>query len=97
MRNGYGRSLFPTEDGTCYLCGYVGDTARHEIIHGSRRKNAKLYGLWIAVCPKCHTAIHAEDNGTYKYLKSQAQLRFMLEYNVLDVDEFIGMWGMSYI
>ena len=98
MRNGYGKSLFPgNEDGTCYICGYVGDTARHEIIHGSRRTYAKRFGLWISVCPRCHTLIHQGDNGDYLYLKSEAQLRFMLDCKVYDVDEFIEMWGKSYI
>lgn len=72
-RNGYNPSLFETEDGTCYLCGYVGDTARHEIWHGPNRERAKQDGLWLALCPRCHGKVHAEDNGKYKFLKEAAQ------------------------
>ena len=96
MRNGYGKSLFPTEDGKCYVCGFVGDTARHEILHGANRSISKRFGLWIAVCPRCHANIHAEDNGSYLYLKEEAEERFLREYNK-DVADFIAIFGRNYL
>lgn len=96
MRNGYGKSLFNTEDGTCYNCGYVGDTARHEPIHGARRKLSKKYGLWIAVCPRCHDLMHKHESDSFYYLKEDAQRLFMNEYNV-SVEDFIKLFGKSYI
>ena len=96
MRNGYGSSLFPTEDGTCYVCGYVGDTARHEIIHGANRSLSKKLGLWIAVCPRCHDAIHREDNGRFRYLKESAEERFLREYNKT-IEDFIALFGRNYL
>lgn len=96
MRNGYGKSLFPTEDGECFICGYVGDTARHEVLHGANRSLSKKFGLWIAVCPRCHRNIHAEDNGKYLYLKESAEERFLHEYNV-SIDEFISIFGRNYL
>lgn len=96
MRNGYSKSLFDTEDGTCYICGFQGDTARHEVLHGPSRQLSKRTGLWLAVCPRCHMAIHAEDNGKYLYLKEKAQELFENEYNV-DHDEFIRLFGRNYL
>lgn len=96
MRNGYRKSLFNTEDGVCYNCGLVGDTARHEILHGANRSISKKTGLWIAVCPRCHTLIHQEDNGKYLYLKEKAQEKYMHEYNV-SIDEFRILFGRNYL
>ena len=95
-RNGYSESLFDTTDGTCYLCGFVGDTARHEIFHGANRKLSKAFGLWIAVCPICHTRIHQEDNGEYLWLKEEGQERYENYYNI-DHEEFRILFGRNYL
>lgn len=96
MRNGYGKSLFDTEDGTCYLCGFVGDTARHEVLFGAVRPLSKKLGLWIAVCPACHRRIHEDSNGRYMHLKEDAQVLFMDAYNV-STREFIELFGRNYL
>ena len=96
MRNGYGRSLFSTEDGTCYLCGCQGDTARHEVLHGSSRQYAKKFGLWIAVCPRCHSLVHRSDNTYYLFLKEDAQRLFMDAYHASEA-EFRSLFGRTYI
>jgi len=77
MRNEYNSSLFEAEDGTCYLCGYEGNTARHEILHGPNRQNSKKYGCWICLCSRCHTEVHKEDNGKYLFLKEAAETLFI--------------------
>lgn len=71
--NGYAPSLFAHESFRCYRCHRFGDTARHEIYGGSRRKASKALGLWINVCPDCHAAIHASGILQYHYHK-QGQL-----------------------
>lgn len=96
MRNGYGKSLFKTEDGECYICGYVGDTARHEIFNASNRQISKRLGTWIAVCPRCHNEIHADINGRFLWLKEEAQSLFMDEYCVT-ADEFRKVFGRNYL
>lgn len=72
-RNGYGPSKFELEESTCYLCGHVGDVARHEVWHGPNRQRAKQDGLWVTLCPRCHEAVHKADNTTYMWLKQAAQ------------------------
>lgn len=85
MQNNYNKSLFPqNEDGTCFICKRVGETARHEIFHGPNRQISKRLGAWISVCPGCHAQIHQEDNGKYRYLKEDAQRLLEKE---------IGHWG----
>ena len=60
-KNGYNDSLFGCEDGVCFLCGAIGDTARHEIYRGKNRANSKREGLWLTLCPKCHELAHTKD------------------------------------
>lgn len=98
-RNGYNDSLFETEDGTCYLCGYVGDTARHEILHGPNRTNSKRYGCWICLCPKCHIEVHREDNGKYLFLKEAAEQLFINTHAAEDdaLKKWMAVFGRNYI
>ena len=93
-RNGYNDSLFVTEHGKCYICHRHIDTARHEVLHGPNRQLSKKYGLWINVCPSCHTRVHAEDNGRYRYLKELAQIKFEVVYPEKD---FLTIFGRRYI
>ena len=59
-RNGYSKSIMATTAGECYLCGYVGETARHEVFYGTgTRALSKRYGLWVNLCPRCHAEVHA--------------------------------------
>lgn len=104
-RNGYNPSLFETEDGTCYLCGFVGDTARHEVLHGPNRENSKKHGLWICVCPRCHDDIHREDNGLFLWLKEAAQELWECAQSIgrpqdpkaMIRKEFMAIFGRNYI
>lgn len=102
-RNGYGPSLFETEQGVCYNCGLHTDTARHEILHGPNRKNSKKYGCWINVCPKCHELIHKEDNGEYLFYKEASQQLFEC-YRYLKGEseddarrEWMALFGRNYL
>lgn len=44
-KNGYAPSLFEHEPFCCFRCYRFGDTARHEIYGGSRRKASKALGI----------------------------------------------------
>lgn len=62
-RNGYNKSILATTSGVCYICGEYCETARHEVYEGNgRRSLSKRYGLWVDICPECHTRVHAEPN-----------------------------------
>lgn len=93
-RNGYAPSLFDTESGTCFCCGAVTDTARHEVFGASNRDNSKRYGLWINVCPPCHDEIHKDSNGRYLFLKVTAQRKFQKAYPGKD---FLTIFGRNYL
>ena len=93
-RNGYSESLFMTNEDECYTCKCGGPLARHEVIHGPNRRLAKYFGLWIYVCPYCHSEIHKEDNGKYYFLKEQAQRLWENAHPDLD---FLAIFGRKYI
>ena len=60
-RNGYNPSIMATTAGECYLCGYEGETVRHEVFGGNGpRALSKRYGLWVNLCVRCHAEVHAD-------------------------------------
>lgn len=95
--NGYGESLFNTEEDVCYICGCNVGTERHEVFGASNRDNSKFYGLWINVCPMCHrlgaNAIHAVPKN-HIGLKADAQRLFEEAYKDLD---FMEIFGRNYL
>ena len=80
-RNGYAPSIMATTAGECYLCPYVGDTARHEVFYGTgTRALSKRYGLWVNLCPRCHAEVHADPEGEKAVtLDTDARAAFMAE------------------
>lgn len=98
--NGYVRSVVQLEGTECYLCGYQGDTARHEVFYGEgRREKSKRQGLWVHLCPRCHQygpgAVHRNRAADLR-LKRMAQQAAMAAYG-WDVTDFIREYGMNYI
>lgn len=95
--NGYGESLFNTEEDVCYVCKCEVPTARHEVLYGNNRENSKFYGLWINVCPNCHQygayAIHRYPE-KYEHLKQEAQRLFEETFTDLD---FMEIFGRNYL
>lgn len=79
----YDPSLFDTEDGVCWKCGYRGDTARHEVYYGvGRRDKSKKYGLWLCLCPRCHMSIHRNPSiGLDRELRKTARELFCAKYS----------------
>ena len=80
-RNGYNPSIMATTAGECYLCHCVGDTARHEVYHGTgTRSLSKRYGLWVNLCPACHAEVHADPEGEKAVtLDKDARAAFLTE------------------
>ena len=93
VRNGYNKSLFDTEEGTCYLCKAVGDTARHEIYPASNRSYSKALGMWINVCPCCHSKIHLNPLD-FIPLKEEGQRIFEREYGH---ERFVAVFSRNYL
>lgn len=96
-RNGYAPSLLPSTG--CYICKRSGDTVRHEVFFGPNRAKSKALGLWVTLCPACHTlgpmAVHNNAAVNLK-LKQEAQAVAMEHYG-WTVDEFRAEFGKSYI
>lgn len=82
----------------CYFCGRTDNLDIHHCIHGTaNRKNADKYGLKIYVCKDHHTmgpdAIHRNaqiDN----QVKQMAQKKFEETHTR---EQFIGIFGKSYL
>lgn len=87
-RNGYNKSLFDTRNGVCWYCHRVGDTARHEVFDGVRnRRISKLTGMWLYLCPRCHSWAHAgvhlsKDLTFNQYLQDKAEQLFKNTYRL---------------
>lgn len=98
-KNGYNKSLFQTEDGTCYITGRKCDTARHEVFNGANRKLAKYDGLWVAVSPEAHDAIHSSKaEGSIWYgLMYEAEILWLLEDYDRSINDWIRRYGKNYL
>lgn len=94
--NGYAPSIMGGRLG-CYLCGFRGDLARHEVFHGiTNREKSKALGCWVNLCPRCHTRLHQKDPSLDWDLKRHGQVRAMAHYG-WSVEEFIERFGRNYV
>lgn len=96
-RNGYNKSLFDTQDGTCYIHKVKCDTARHEIFNKHARQYSKEDGLWIAVSPEMHDAIHRNVNGIWDSLKRSAEVKWLAEDWTRNINAFVERYGRNYL
>lgn len=94
-RNGYNPSIL-SSSADCYLCGYGGDTARHEIFHGYNRGRSKYFGLWVYLCPACHNRVHNADGKADRFLKEAGQKVAMDHYHWA-TEDFRTWFGKNYI
>lgn len=97
-KNGYAPSLMQ-KDTRCYICGYYGRTARHEVFSGPLRQKSKRLGTWCHLCPNCHQngpqAAHRSAE-TANWLKRKAQEATMKRYG-WDVEEFVRQFGRNWL
>ena len=83
---------------TCYLCHKNNAVHLHHVYGGAYRKKSDKLGLVVTLCLECHTGrygVHLNNELNCK-LKGEIQRKFMLE-NGIAVEEFIKMFGRSYI
>lgn len=95
-RNGYAPSIFPTEQGTCYICERGGDTVRHECYFGNpNRTVSKQNGFWVNLCPSCHRTVHEKTDGGEmdRYLKKQG---FRIYCAIYPREKFFSLIGKYY-
>lgn len=97
--NGYAPSILQWNTGVqCARCG-LEDThlARHEVIHGPYRKKSKQLGLWVTVCPTCHSYIHdhPKEPEVLEFYR-QAQHQAMEKYG-WSREDFIREFGKNYL
>lgn len=98
--NRYAPSILQWNPGEqCAFCGaeHV-EVVRHEIFQGvGRREKCKQYGLWITVCPRCHSYIHNNPRDKQvQELDEQAQHQAMQKYG-WTVEQWIAFMGKNYI
>lgn len=95
--NGYAPSVIqPYDNGFCFLCGKMGDLARHEVFHGASRNKSKELGCWVSLCPECHDELHKKDASIDRHLKLIGQRAAMLEYH-WTVEDFRERFGKNYV
>lgn len=97
-KNGYIPSIIESvSDCECYLCGKRCRTQRHEIFHGSlRRERSKQYGLWVSLCPECHFKLHNSNGEKDRFLKRSGEMTAINKYGWTK-EEFIRIFGKNYL
>ena len=84
----------------CFLCGKWCHTEKHHLIHGSgRRQLAEEDGLYVDLCPQCHTlgprAVH-NNAQVDRQLQAYGQKMWM-ENTGGTVGDFIKRYGKNYL
>lgn len=91
-RNGYNKSIMDTEDGECFICSYIGDTARHEVYPGVNRQICKKQGFWVALCPRCHDRVHQDAEFAYRWLKHPCYMTYCKSHSKSEFYNLIGAY-----
>lgn len=99
-KNGYAPSILQWNAGEqCARCGLedIHRLARHEVFHGPYRQKSKRLGIWITVCPTCHSYIHdrPKDRDVVD-LSRQAQHQAMEKYG-WSKEDFIREFGKNFL
>lgn len=87
------KSVFTNDLEHCILCGNKKDNL-HEIFFGKNRLNSIKYNFVIPLCFDCHSKMHI-NNEWQEFWHIKGQLYF--ESNIGSRNEFIGVFGKSYI
>jgi Zn-finger protein len=102
-KNGYLEPpVLNTSDEECYICGFGGDLAVHEIYYGRKNRGmSKRHGCYVWLCPSCHRLIHEKpDNGrTDRRLKRECQQAVIEKLNSENHDGrkiFMAWFGRYY-
>lgn len=91
-RNGYAKSIMPTKNGVCFLCGLCTETVRHEVYGGANREISKANGFWVNLCPNCHRKVHEVYNRDYviRKLKKPCELIYQTTHTREQFKKLIG-------
>lgn len=79
----------------CPVCGRKQPLTIHEIFAGSNRNNSIKYGLTLYICLNCHM-LKQNDKEFNDYWHNVARDKFM-DYYDADIEEFIKIFGKSYL
>ena len=94
-KNGYADSIVQKRQ-ACYNCGRQGLLCRHEPLDGiGRRYKSKALGLWVWLCPACHSEVHnipAEAD----MLRADCERAALRVYG-WDKERFIKEFGKNYL
>lgn len=88
-------SILNSEKGECFLCHRVCRTDKHHIFGASNRNKSEEYGLFVYLCPDCHTmaprAVHRNQE-VMDWLHEIGQEAYEKEYG----DDFLQVFGRNY-
>lgn len=98
-RNGYAPSIV-YEGGYCFCCmmdesAFGANLVRHEAFGGPNRQKSKRLGLWVNLCPRCHSEIHG-DARKANALRQIMQADAMHQYK-WSKEDFIREIGKNYL
>lgn len=94
------KSIIQKDKDRCYICGKNGNIDpldEHHVYAGANRKLSEQYGLKVYLCHNsCHLYGVHKDGDMALELKKNVQEKAMKYYG-WTVDDFIAIFGKSYI
>lgn len=83
------------KDKSCFLCSRLGSHKHHVIEGKGRREQSEKYGLYILLCPWCHSMVHSKPNqGIDLELKQMAERKFLETHSM---DEWREAFMKNYL
>ena len=82
------------DDDRCYVTGSRYNLDRHHCLHGSYRKAADKWGLWVWLRHDIHMDVHQRDIELDRRLQREAQEAFEKKYGH---EKFMEVFGRSFL
>ncbi len=97
------RSIIQKRGNKCFLCGRNGNgdpLDEHHVFFGPFRKSSEKYGAKVYLChDRCHIFGDESVHKNHKVCREVQRVvqRFMMRYYDWTYDDFINLFGRSYL
>lgn len=81
----------------CLVCGTTYNIHKHHVFFGANRKNSEKYGCWVYLCGRHH---NLSSEGVHFNIALNLEIKRMTQRKFEELyshEEFIKIFGKSYI